>query len=120
MPIDLLIKKAKSLGMDKLALTDINNTTGLPDFIKAAKEANIKPIAGVDVRNSNQFLYHYQLQHKSYPTEAPKLKEVFIIYPLHHFPQGQLQDNEFIGVRKREINQLYRYKNKPLLKRMLI
>jgi DNA polymerase-3 subunit alpha len=43
-----LIKKAKSSGMDALALTDNGNLYGALEFYKAANAAGIKPIIGVD------------------------------------------------------------------------
>jgi len=47
--IDELIKKAKELGMDSLALTDHGVLYGAIEFYKKAKEAGIKPIIGVEL-----------------------------------------------------------------------
>ncbi|TSC83160.1 MAG: Uncharacterized protein G01um101419_206 [Parcubacteria group bacterium Gr01-1014_19] len=46
--IDDLVKRAKELGMDSLALTDHGNLYGAIEFYKAAKAAGIKPIIGVE------------------------------------------------------------------------
>ncbi len=46
--LDDLVEKAKSEGMDALALTDAGNMHGAIEFYKAAKAAGIKPILGVD------------------------------------------------------------------------
>ncbi len=43
-----LIKRAKELGMDSLALTDHGVLYGAVEFYKAAKKAGIKPILGVE------------------------------------------------------------------------
>jgi len=43
-----LVKKAKKLGMDALALTDSGNLYGTIEFYKECQEAGIKPIVGVD------------------------------------------------------------------------
>lgn len=43
-----LVARAKSLGMDALALTDNGNLYGAIEFYKACKKAEIKPILGVD------------------------------------------------------------------------
>ncbi len=55
-PIDSLIEKAKEFGLPAIALTDTNGMYGLIEFIKKAKEANIKPIPGAfidDPENKN-------------------------------------------------------------------
>jgi len=46
--IDELIKKAKELKMDSLALTDHGVLYGAIEFYKKAKEAGVKPIIGVE------------------------------------------------------------------------
>ncbi|MDI6734356.1 MAG: DNA polymerase III subunit alpha [Patescibacteria group bacterium] len=46
--IDDLISRAKFLNMDALALTDHGNLYGAIEFYKKAKNANIKPILGVE------------------------------------------------------------------------
>ncbi len=47
--ISELIKRAKELGMDALAITDHGNMYGALQFYVAAKEAGIKPIIGSEV-----------------------------------------------------------------------
>ena len=47
--IDELIAKAKSEGMDTIALTDAGNMHGAIEFYKSATKAGIKPILGVDM-----------------------------------------------------------------------
>jgi DNA polymerase-3 subunit alpha len=46
--VDELVEKAKKEGMDTLALTDAGNMHGAIEFYKAAVNAGIKPILGVD------------------------------------------------------------------------
>ncbi len=46
--LDVLVKKAKDLGMSSLALTDNGNLYGVIDFVKTCKKSDIKPIIGVD------------------------------------------------------------------------
>lgn len=46
--IQQLVKRAKELGMDSLALTDNGNLYGAIEFYKACVKADIKPILGVD------------------------------------------------------------------------
>ena len=46
--IDDIIKRAKELGMDAVALTDHGNLYGAIEFYKKARKAKIKPIIGVE------------------------------------------------------------------------
>lgn len=46
--IDALLKRAKELGMEALALTDHGNMYGAIEFVRAAKEYGIKPIVGME------------------------------------------------------------------------
>jgi len=137
-PIEILIKRAQDLGVKELVLTDINNTTGIPDFVKQAKEVGIKPIGGVDVRNSdsslyiliainnqgfleiNQFLSHYQLQHLAYPKEAPEFTYVFVIYPLESYPKRLLNHFEKIGVRPHQLLSLMSYSVTELASHLVV
>ncbi len=47
--IDELVRRAKDLGQDALAITDHGVMFGVIDFYKAAKEVGIKPIIGCEV-----------------------------------------------------------------------
>ena len=47
--IKKLVKKAKELGMESMAITDHGVMYGCVDFYKAAKEEGIKPILGCEV-----------------------------------------------------------------------
>lgn len=124
-PMEALVRKAKSLGLKKLVLTDINNTTGIPDFVRLTKEQGIQAVGGVDVRNGdsslyiliaknnrgffeiNHFLSEHHLAKLDYPEEAPVFEEVFVIYPLEICPKRALRDNEKIGVRPRQLLSLF-------------
>ena len=47
-PIDKLVKKAKGLGMNALALTDHGNLHGALEFYQKAKDEGINPIIGYE------------------------------------------------------------------------
>lgn len=47
--INELVKRAKELGMDSIAITDHGVMYGVIDFYKAAKKAGIKPVIGCEV-----------------------------------------------------------------------
>ena len=55
--IEKLVDEAVSCGVKVLALTDINNSTGIMDFVAACKEKGIKPIAGIEFRRDDRLLY---------------------------------------------------------------
>ncbi len=46
--IDDLVKAAKDMGLEALALTDNSNLYGAIEFYKACKKAGVKPILGID------------------------------------------------------------------------
>ena len=50
-PVELL-SLAQTLGYASLALTDINNTSACLEFIRLSNTYKIKPLVGVDFRNS--------------------------------------------------------------------
>jgi DNA polymerase-3 subunit alpha len=45
--IEELVQQAKQLNIKTLALTDINSSQGIMDFIKECNENDIQPIAGI-------------------------------------------------------------------------
>src|SRR5437870_13906060 len=72
--IGTLVKRAKELGMNGLALTDHGNLHGALEFYKQAKDAGINPIIGYeayiapgsrlekkDAANSKEASYHLTL-----------------------------------------------------------
>ena len=113
------------LGAEALALTDINTTMGIPDFVKAARQKGIKPIAGCEFRNGDRLLYitlarnregfreinewltEHNLHKKEFPADAPRFSHVYVIYPFHAKKQHELHENEFTGIRPGEISLLF-------------
>jgi error-prone DNA polymerase len=137
MPVEKLVAEALNNDIRSLVLTDINNTMGMMDFIGECRLVNIKPIAGVECRDKqnkllyitiaknnkgfreiNEFLTRHNLEKTAFPSRAPDFSHVFVIYPFHSGIQGRLEENEFIGVKPGEINQLvtsrFRYHQKRL------
>lgn len=118
--IEEIISDAKEKGVNALALTDINNVTGIFDFVKLCKKENIKPIAGIDFRNNDKQLYialaknndgfteinEWLTAHNLYGTslENPQFDNAFVIYPFGTKSAHRLLDNEFIGVRHTDLN----------------
>ncbi|MDR3144606.1 MAG: DNA polymerase III subunit alpha [Puniceicoccales bacterium] len=62
--MDRLFARATELGMPAIAITDHGNIFGIPDFIKCAKKANVKPIVGCEFYS----LHHEDIgERKKYP-----------------------------------------------------
>ena len=58
MSVKTLLETAQILQIRKLALTDINNTSGCLEFIRQSPKYGIEPVIGIDFRNgiSQQFV----------------------------------------------------------------
>jgi len=129
--IEGLIAFAKKQGHNKLALTDINNSTAILDFVKECKKQDISPIAGIEFRKKNKLLYigiaknnngflelnrfltDHNLEKKPLPERAPLLNDVFFIYDFKNLHLiSNLRHNEFIGVRYLELTKLIGIANK--------
>lgn len=52
----------------------------------------------------NRFLSYHNRENEPLPFRAPQLDEVFIIYPFGKIEPEQLRPNEYIGIRKQELN----------------
>ncbi|MHA7128688.1 DNA polymerase III subunit alpha [Algoriphagus namhaensis] len=125
--IEQLLETAKQKNLKMMALTDINNTSACMDFLRLAPKYDIKPILGVDFRNSatqefillaqsaegfaqiNHFLSRLLMKSEPViPVRAPKLSDTFVIYPFKKILQKgwTLGENEFVGITHLELNQL--------------
>ncbi len=116
--------EASRRGVTAMALTDINNSTGILDFFREAVAAGIKPLAGVEFRNGQQLMYtgiarsnegFYELndflsQHligkKPFPGMPPFLPNVWFVFPFGSRRLEQLSENEYLGVRIADLNRL--------------
>jgi DNA-directed DNA polymerase III PolC len=114
---ETLIDQAKALGLEALGLTDINNSTGVLDFVKLCKESGIRPMAGIEFRDGDELLYTclasnnegfreinaFLSSHNSegtpLPRRAPELPNAWVVYPFGSVSRAELKDNERIGVR---------------------
>ncbi len=130
-PVDKLVRQASEYKIDVLCLTDINNTTGIIEFVNECKKYNIRPVGGIEFRNKDEWLYtgiaknnegfnnlnrffsKYSLNNSFFPENAPDLDDVYFIYPLGKKQACELSENEFTGVSYGQINQLFseNYKN---------
>ncbi|HOW40687.1 MAG TPA: DNA polymerase III subunit alpha [Bacteroidales bacterium] len=124
MSVEQLVQKAVTAAADSLVLTDINNSTGIPDFSSECIKNGIKPIAGIEFRKENELLYiciarnnkglhelneflsSHNISNTPLPFPAPRFSEAYTVYAMNKIPERQLFDNERIGIRNRERNRL--------------
>ncbi len=124
MSVEQLVQKALAEGINVITLTDINNSTGIPEFAGECSKSGIRPLAGIEFRNENELQYIgiarnnnglmelnsflSELNFSSSPVlfPAPQLSEAYIIYSLKKIPSRKLYDNERIGIKPHELNRL--------------
>jgi len=121
---ETLVKEAVKYRIPVLGMADINNTTGIIDFVKAARDNGVKPIAGIDFRNDdrhlytclaknnegfrelNEFLSVHLLKNIPLPSKPDHFNHAYVIYPFGEKQINELADNEFIGICPYQINRL--------------
>lgn len=132
-----LIKGMLLAGYDTAVLTDINNSSGILDFIKLGQQAGLNALAGIEFRNGDEVCYigiaknpagfrelnelltaHNETETK-FPLIAPSFENVFIVYPFGRQSCEQLKENEFIGIRPSERNRV-RMASSAMLDRCVI
>ncbi len=123
MSIEELVAEARSLNLGALALTDINTSMGVMEFIMECNEQDIQPAAGIEfydgdirwtgiARNNagfaelNEYLTDVNLKKRALSKEAPGFGNCHVIYPAGTRKPGELKDNEYIGIRINEAARL--------------
>lgn len=136
--IDQLLDQAKGNGVSVLALTDINTSMGIPEFVKKAKERDIKPIAGVEIRNEdellfigiarnregfrelNEYLTWHNLNKKKFTLDNIQFKHVLMLYPFGQKKVSELATNEFMAIRSHQVNKLITSEYRNYLNKLVI
>ena len=124
MAVETLVEEAARLGIDSLALTDINNSTGMVDFARCCNAQGIHSIAGIEFRNGdtylytgiarnrngfrelNEFLSYHNEAKLPFPASAPPMRDTWFIYRFGQVPGRRLRDNELIGVQPSDLNRI--------------
>lgn len=120
-----LVDLAVRLGIEALALTDINNTTGIVDFVAECLLRGIKPIGGIEFRNTahqvqyivlainnkgfkeiNDFLTWHNLNKALLPPCPPVFPNALTIYPFSSKLPRKLKENEFVGIHPYQVRKL--------------
>lgn len=115
-------------GYSRLALTDINNTSGILSFIRYGIQHGLTPVAGIDFRNGIDCCYigiarnnqgflelnnwlskHLHQEKYHFPEIAPAFDNAWVIYPWGKEPP-ELRFNEYIGIAP---HQLTRFQYTP-------
>ena len=126
-----LVYEAVEAGAQAIALTNINSTADLWDFLEYCQQQNIKPLLGAEIRYEdnlcyiliakdlegvkeiNAFLSVHLQTNQAFPSRCILTDKVWIIYPFRTVDPSTLQLNELIGVRPSEVNKLYGQKLLP-------
>jgi DNA-directed DNA polymerase III PolC len=123
--IDEIIAGLIQRGYNTAVLTDINNSTGALQYIKACQKQGINGLAGMEFRNGDELLYigiarntigfmelnelvtNANKYKSNYPVNAPECKNVYFIYPFNkNEKERKLAENEYIGIRHLHLNQI--------------
>lgn len=125
MAVEEVVETAKKLGIGRLALTDINNSSGIIDFVSECTKQGIDPVAGIEFRDSdrllylgiarngagfrelNDFLTCHNLKKTPLPEVPPQFGHAFVVYPFGSREKQQLRENEFVGVASWQLPRLY-------------
>ncbi|RLD75309.1 MAG: DNA polymerase III subunit alpha, partial [Bacteroidetes bacterium] len=121
---EALVKLARSKGIEMLGIADINNSTGVMDFVKACDEEGVHPLAGIEFRDGNRYLYtglarnnegfrelneflsEHRLKKIDLPERPPGLPNAYVIYPFEGVKPSRLRENEYIGIRPSDSGRL--------------
>jgi error-prone DNA polymerase len=138
MSVEQLVTKAAEVETDVIALTDINNSTAMPEFVVECNKRNIKPVTGIEFRKANELLYigiagnnsgirelnEFLTKRNIDGTDAefppPQFSDSYVIYSLNKIPDRILSDNEFIGIRPGEVNSMLSLPAKLKKNRMVV
>ncbi|NSL90335.1 DNA polymerase III subunit alpha [Chitinophaga sp. Mgbs1] len=138
MPAEQLVQTAHQLGITTLALTNINITSDIWEFVELCRRYDIKPVLGLECRNEsdfkylllarnqqgwyhiNQFLSTHQQQEIPFPDRAPVLPDTFVIYAWDAVTPESLLPHELLGIKPREINKLFRIDTLALKDKLVI
>lgn len=126
-----LVEAAIEKGITALALTNINSTCDTWDFVQYCREAGIKPVTGVEIRNGDRLLYillaatdrgmtwihEFLSEHliagkdfpeiETNPILFPDTWDGFVVYPFGSKPIENLLPHERIGILPSEVGRLY-------------
>ncbi|MDH5598720.1 MAG: PHP domain-containing protein, partial [Cyclobacteriaceae bacterium] len=129
--VESLFEEAVRCGVRKLVLTDINSTAAYIELLRIANENrsryDLEVALGVEFRwegqllyialahnnegfeEINRFLSFHNRQKTPIPVRAPSFNQVSVVYPWSRWKTLDplaLMDNEYVGIRHTQINQV--------------
>ena len=135
--VEALVEEAVKRGIQVMALTDINNSTGVLDFVKCCTKEGIQPVAGIEFREKdrllyvglarnnqgfmelNEFLSFHNISGESLPHSAPPFQHVVVIYPFGSRSSIELRENEYLGIRPQSVRRLVSLKQSHNLAKLV-
>jgi error-prone DNA polymerase len=130
---------ARQHGFPALALTDINNSSGIFPFVKACNEQGVQPLVGIEFRKNNQWLYTgiarnqrgfqelneylstHNLNEKPLPETAGNFDNAFVIYPLNSGKKvEELKENEYLSIQPSEVNKTVLAAGKKVREKLVV
>ena len=146
--IEKLVEGAKAMNIQSLALTDINNSTGIMDFVRICRENAIRPIAGIEFRSKGQLLYiglaknnegfrelnefltYHNIHKKPLPVCPPESDNVYVIHPINSSTHQPINSSthqlinssthQLLGIRPSEVRKFAGDGNRKLLDKAII
>ncbi|HNW70154.1 MAG TPA: DNA polymerase III subunit alpha [Bacteroidales bacterium] len=118
-----LVKAAISNGYEAMAITDINNSSGVLEFVKLCFENNLKPVVGMEFRDVDTLLYialarnnegyreinelmtSSNMNKSSLPVR-PDFMHCYVIYPSGKIKAQDLKEHEYIGIHSSQLIRL--------------
>ncbi len=121
-----LAVRARELGVKRLALTDINNSTAMPEFVRHCKQQEIEPVAGMEFREGDRLLYivlardpegfrrinaflsRHNATRTPLPGRFPVCDHTFAVYPFGKESKVAGNSHEYTGIRPADLPRLSR------------
>ncbi len=116
---------AARCGVQRLALTDINNGTAMPEFVQRCRQQGITPVAGMEFRQNNRLRYivlarnaegfrqintfrsRHNIHDTPLPQRFPVCEHTLSIYPFGNNDTIAPGPNEYIGIRATGLHRLH-------------
>jgi len=140
--VENLVEEAVRCGVETLALTDINNSTGIMDFVAACRAKGIRPVGGIEFRRGDEYLYTglaknnegfrevneflsiHNLNNQPLPDRPPEMEHVLWICPWHtaasHGRTSRITHPGLIGIRPSDLSPLMLSRHRDLIPRMVL
>ncbi|NVO01931.1 MAG: DNA polymerase III subunit alpha, partial [Bacteroidetes bacterium] len=135
--VEDIVQSAIDNNYEAIAITDINNSSGVLEFVKVCFESGIKPIAGMEFRNGDELLFialarnnfgFHEINElmtlcnlsKSKIPLRPDFTQCYIIYPYGKYKTESLKDNEYLGIKPSQLNKFSFEKTKSQYKLVIL